>query len=191
MLVRVVSTSGSPPGWGRPRRIGGPAARPLTGRGPHPRTIAPAQTDAPKVTTPTSGRTAPAPVSTRSVTAPGRPTFPAAAAAPGTAPSEVAGRCRSPGRGCGVARAGGPAAAPWIRRARRAASGLRTTTGSCRCGRGCTAGGGHDVDARQVPGLGRDRPGVSVPACGSGRGAGRENPGAWTPVRAGSAAAMC
>jgi len=58
VLVRVVSTSGSPPGWGRPRRIGGPVARPLTGRGPHPRTITPAQTDAPKVTTGTSGRTA-------------------------------------------------------------------------------------------------------------------------------------
>jgi len=48
----VVSTSGSPPGWGRPRRIGTPAARPLTGRGPHHRRLAATQTDAPKVTTP-------------------------------------------------------------------------------------------------------------------------------------------
>src|SRR6478752_3365707 len=48
VLVRVVSTSGSPLGWDRPRRIGGPAARPLTGRGPHPRRLAATQTDAPQ-----------------------------------------------------------------------------------------------------------------------------------------------
>ena len=115
VLVRVVSTSGSPPGWGRPGRIGGPAARPLTGRGPHPRTIAPAQPDAPKGDHSTLGRNGAGP-GEHPVGHRARNRRPAGRSARtrrvrGGRQVPAAGESRA-GR---AGRAGGPAAAPWIR----------------------------------------------------------------------------